>query len=85
MIAKARSLRAALIGEDAKSLSAIAAAEGISVGYASRVVRLAWLAPDIVETILEGRQPAGLTATQIMKTADLPLEWAAKRRVFGLV
>ena len=85
LIAKARSLRAALIGEDAKSLSAIAAAEGISVGYASRLVRLAWLAPDIVEAILEGRQPVGLTATHLMKTADLPLEWAAQRQALGCV
>ena len=42
------------------------------------------LAPDIVTAILNGRQPAGLTARQPMAGTRLPLEWPARRKAFGL-
>ncbi len=45
----------------ARSLAAIAAREGLSVRYVGRLIRLAFLAPDIVESIVEGRQPTTLT------------------------
>jgi hypothetical protein len=37
---------------------------------------LAFLAPDIVEAILKGRQPIELTAARLMRIRDLPLSWA---------
>ena len=40
----------------ATSLAQIAAREGLAVRYVGRVIRLAFLAPDIVESIVEGRQ-----------------------------
>ena len=39
----------------------IARAEGINDSYVSRILRLTLLAPDIVEAILDGRQPPALT------------------------
>src|SRR5690349_10798802 len=39
----------------------LAAAERINVSYVSRVLRLTLLAPDLVEAILDGRQPEGVT------------------------
>ena len=47
----------------------------------SEVLRCACLAPDLVEAVLQGRQPAQLTLTQ-MKT--LPLDWNEQRRRSGL-
>ena len=41
----------------AGTLAEIAAREGLAVRYVGRVIRLAFLAPDIVESIVEGRQP----------------------------
>ena len=41
----------------ARSLAAIAAREGLAVRYVGRLIRLAFLAPEIVESIVEGRQP----------------------------
>lgn len=54
LIAKAWALRRALVSSTAPSLTAVAAEKGISQSYATRLVRLAWLAPDIVEAILGG-------------------------------
>jgi hypothetical protein len=51
----------------------LAAAEKINSSYVSRVLRLTLLAPGIVEAILDGRQPAGMTLPALME--PFPLEW----------
>ena len=45
----------------------LAAAEKINPSYVSRVLRLTLLAPDIVEAILDGRQPAEMTLAALMR------------------
>ena len=55
----------------------IGAAERISKSYVSRILRLALLAPDIVEAILGGWQPKGL------RLANGPLGWDAQRATCG--
>ena len=47
------------------------------------LVRLAFLAPDIQRTILEGRQPDHLTLALLMKE-EVPLLWSDQRRKFGI-
>lgn len=63
------------------SLNAIARREGVSTTYATRIMPLAFLAPDIVEAIYEGRQPVDLKVKAL--SANLPLDWAAQRRALG--
>lgn len=46
--------------------------------YVSRVLRLTLLAPDIVEAILDGRQPAELRLEDLL--AGFPLEWEGQRK-----
>jgi hypothetical protein len=65
----------------ATSLAAIGSQEGISVRYVGRLIRLAFLAPPLVEMIAQGRQPAELTAEMLTRRTVLPLEWAAQKRV----
>ena len=83
LVAKAWALREALVSSSAPSLTAFAAGQGISQSYATRLVRLAWLAPDIVEAILEGRQPAGLTASRLMRDTRIPTGWNEQRQALG--
>lgn len=49
-----------------------------------RLVRLAFLAPDLQRAILAGEQPENLTLARFLET-DLPLSWAAQRRMFEAI
>jgi hypothetical protein len=60
------------------SAAELARAEGCTVRYVTRILRLAYLAPDIIEAILAGRQPGELTLARLLKI-DLPLDWHAQR------
>jgi site-specific DNA recombinase len=52
--------------------------------YVTSLVRLSYLAPDIVRAILDGRQPFGLSMTRLMtSTQDLPHDWVEQRRYLG--
>jgi site-specific DNA recombinase len=55
---------------------------GFSDAHIRRLLRFAYLAPDIVETIIEGRQPRTLTVKQLLR--GIPLAWADQRAAFGL-
>jgi site-specific DNA recombinase len=68
----------------AGSLAAIAAREGLAVRYVGRLIRLAFLAPDIVESIVEGRQPTTLTAEALTRRIELPLSWCAQRTALNV-
>ena len=65
------------------SIQRIAEAEGVVASYATRLLRLSFLAPGIVAAILEGHQPPELTANQLIRDTRLPLEWTAQRRFWG--
>lgn len=55
--------------------------EQISPSYVGRVIRLTFLAPDIVEAILNGNQPRLLDTKSLLK--PFPAEWNAQKRHFG--
>jgi len=59
------------------SISEMAAAEKLDRGYMGRLLQLTLLAPDIIEAILDGRQPAGLRLAALLKS--FPLEWRGQR------
>jgi site-specific DNA recombinase len=50
--------------------------------YVTRVVRLAFLAPSIIDDVLAGRQPATLDAKRLAFTADLPTSWTEQLQHF---
>jgi hypothetical protein len=60
------------------SVSDIGDAENISKSYVSRILRLALLAPDIVEAILTGRTDQALTLEWLKR--PLPAGWEEQRR-----
>ncbi len=62
------------------TIDELAAAEKINSSYVSRVLRLTLLAPEIVEAILDGRQPMGMTLPVLME--PFPAGWAEHRTTF---
>lgn len=66
-----------------ESFAEIARAEGVTGRYVAHVIPLAFLAPDIVASILAGTQPTDLTAQKLIKQVDLPLDWAEQRALLG--
>lgn len=60
------------------TLEDLARAKGVHATYVSRVLRLTLLAPDIVEAILDGRQPGEMLLDDLL--AGFPLGWDGQRR-----
>lgn len=63
-----------------QSFEEIAASENLSKRRILQVIDLAFLAPDIVRTIVQGDQPVGLTA-KWLGVNPMPLDWLAQRRI----
>jgi len=59
------------------TINELAAVEKINSSYDSRLLRLTLLAPDIVEAILDGRQPEGMTLPGFME--QFPVEWPRQK------
>ena len=81
LLVRAHAIRARLLQDPSLTLKEIAAEEGVGGPYVSRLVRLAFLAPDIVTAILSGRHPPQLTANRLMDDTRLPLDWRAQREL----
>jgi site-specific DNA recombinase len=73
-----------LVSGEATSLNAIAAREGLNYRFVGKIVRLALLAPEIVEAISERRQPPELSAELLTKHLALPLDWDDQKRFLNL-
>src|SRR5438874_4594811 len=65
-----------------RSLQDMAKRDGISRRYIRRLVGLAFVSPQLVEAILQGRQPAELTATRLTEL-DLPLDWTEQHKLLA--
>lgn len=63
------------------SITELAAALDVDRSYVGRMTRLTLLAPDIIEAILRGIEPSGLSLAQL--TRALPMEWPAQRAKLG--
>jgi DNA invertase Pin-like site-specific DNA recombinase len=81
-IARGRAWFEELATGRARSLQVLARREGISRRYIRRLVALAFLSPELVEAILQGRQPVELTTTRLAEF-DLPLDWTEQHKLLA--
>ena len=73
-----------LVAGQATSMVELARRDGVGKQYVSRLLRLAFLAPEIVERIVDGCQPPELTAQSLLTgRVALPLGWAAQKQALG--
>ncbi len=84
LLVRAQKIGNRLLEAGGPSLVEIAGEENITPSYASRVVRLKFLAPDILAAILAGKQPPELTANKLMADTRLPLDWRDQRAALGI-
>ena len=80
-IARGRAWLAELIGDPDLDPDALANREGCTRRHVHRLLSLAFLAPDIVETALAGRLPH---RCGISRLVDLPADWDRQRILLGL-
>jgi hypothetical protein len=78
---KALNWNQALISGKAASKAELARNEGVSKCYITQIIKLAYLAPDIMGAIINGNVPATLTLVRLK--ADIPLDWNEQRSLFG--
>ena len=81
-LARAYRWKRVLEGGRHGTIAELAAAEKINESYLCRILRLTLLAPDIVEAILDGRQPIGVQLPALMKPTSA--DWSEQRtRILG--
>ena len=83
LIREARKAQAAVDAERDVPIDVIARRFHRSPSFFCRILRLNYLAPDIIAAILAGAQPNGLTRLRLTQGAPLPLDWDLQRRMFG--
>lgn len=86
LLKQAFATRAAFLSGTDDSLSAMTERLGMGHGQLVALVRLSYLAPDLIRDCIEGRQPVELTPTRLLKLGkDLPHDWSAQRAHLGFV
>jgi hypothetical protein len=72
----------ALLNGTASTLTELAKKEKVEQRYICDLIKLAYLAPDIIEAIIEGKTPAGLTLDRLKK--GFSMNWHKQRQICGI-
>lgn len=85
-LGKAFYWQALLDSGQASNVSELARQLKLEMGWVAEVLRLTMLAPDIVQAIMEGRQPRQLNLHAVRgRQAEVPVDWDEQRRLFGFI
>jgi hypothetical protein len=82
LISEAVETRALVMASPDVALHKLAEREGRCRKQMTQLLKISWLSPPIVEAIMSGTQPAGLTRKRLM-AIDLPRGWADQERLLG--
>ncbi len=83
LLAKAQRWFTSLSSGRSDSVLSIAQEYGLASKDVTRVLYLAFRAPDLVEKFVRGEQPIDLGVKRLLAMAPLPMDWAEQRRVLG--
>ncbi len=82
LLREAMAIREEVLSASDRTVAEIAASSGRCRKRMTRLFRLSWIAPEIIDAILAGRQPQALTAKALL-TADLPMDWSSHKAALG--
>ena len=75
LLGQAYQFKELILNNRGRTISELAKEAGVGGSYFSRILRLGFLSPDIVKTILDNKHPVDLTARQLSRKTDLPTTW----------
>ena len=79
LVVKAFALRDKILAGNGISIDELSAREKLTGSYTTRLLRLTFLAPDLVRDVLDGRHPPTLTANKLIADTRLSLAWSEQR------
>jgi site-specific DNA recombinase len=85
LLIKARAYAEQLASGSAQSLEVIATREQVTRSYVTRVLRVAFVAPDIAAAILRGHHPPQLNTARLLANSRLALTWSRQRDALGFL
>ncbi|MFL6720310.1 MAG: recombinase family protein [Sphingomonas sp.] len=83
-IARARNWWDQLCEDEGLTVTAIADRENLTRSYITRVLRLAFLSPDVLKSLLDGKAPAHLTTDRLTATDAVPARWQHQHKMFNI-
>ena len=84
LLTRAHRFHTMVMHDQGKSITELAGDAGVSPSYFTRVLRLSFLAPEIVKAILTGRHPPQLTAKHLMSQTGLAKAWLGQAAQLGI-
>jgi hypothetical protein len=82
--AKAYKWQQAMSKNNKLTVAALAVKENLTPAYVSRILRLNFIAPDVVKAIVDGRQPRDLKLQDFMSKEISDL-WQEQKEMFGFM
>ena len=80
LLQEARAIRDAVLADTKETLNELTASRNKSKGYLTSLMRISYLSPQIIDDILNGRQPPELSAKRLLRTSSTPpFDWDAQR------
>ncbi len=83
VLAQAHQYHAMVMRNGGKTMAELAAEAGVGGSYFTRILRLSFLAPDVVKAILRDRHPIELTAKRLANEVRLTIAWQDQHALLG--
>jgi hypothetical protein len=84
LLVQAHQYHGMLMRSEGKTITQLAQDARVSGSYFTRALRLSFLAPEILQTILRNRHPIELSAKRLVNKTRLPVAWDAQRALLGI-
>jgi hypothetical protein len=83
LLARAYRYNEMVMQNGGKTMTELAAEADVGGSYFTRILRLSFLAPDVVKAILRDRHPFELSAKRLANDIRLPIAWDEQRALLG--